>query len=89
MKHCSDHLLLDLELSALKKGLTFAVIPHRVSVVEIVTAMESACRSLGSGDAHELRPKVVQLLDRHDKVKDQNVTNNEWEVIDKLIPSLC
>ena len=65
----------------LKKGLNFAITSHRFPVVEIVTATESACNSLGSGDAHELMSKVVQLLDRHDTVKDQNVTKKEWEVI--------
>ena len=52
--------------------------------VDMVTATESACRSLDCSDAHVLRAKVVQLLDRHDKVKDQNVTRKEWEAIDKL-----
>ena len=64
MKNCFDHLLSDPELSVLKKGQNIVVTPCRVPVVEIVTAMESAC----NGDAHELRPKVVQLLDREDKV---------------------
>ena len=64
MKTCSDYLLIDLELSVLKKWLNFANTPRRVPVVEIVTAMKSACRSLDSGDAHELRAKVVHLFDR-------------------------
>ena len=79
-----DHLLSDPELSVLMKGLNFAVTPQKVPVAEIVTATESACRSLDSGDVHGLRAKVVQLLDRQDKVKDQNVTRKEWEAIDKL-----
>ena len=74
----------DLALSVLKKGLNFVITPRKVPVVEIVTAMESACISLDSGNAHELRAKVVQLLDRQDKLKDQNVTKKEWEVNDKL-----
>ena len=78
VKNCSDHLLLDLELSVLKKGLSFVVTPHRVPVMEIVTATESGCRSPGSGDAHELKSNAVQLLDRQDMVKDQNVTKIEW-----------
>ena len=41
----SDCLLSDPELSVLKKGLNFVVTHHRVPVVEIVTATESACRS--------------------------------------------
>ena len=74
VKNCYDHLLLELELAVLKKGLDFGVTPHRVSVVEIVTAMELACRSLVSGDAHVLRSQVAQLLYKRDKEKDQNVT---------------
>ena len=27
---------------------------------------------------------MEKLLDRHDKVKDQNVMKKEWKVIDKL-----
>ena len=42
--------------------------------MEMVTATESAHKSLDSNDAHDLRARVVHLLDRHDKVKDQNVT---------------
>ena len=36
-----------------------------------MTSTKSACRSLDSGDAHELRAKGVQLLDRQDKVKER------------------
>ena len=81
---CSDHLLSDPELSVLKKRLNLAVTSCRVPIVEIMIAMELACRSLCSGDAHELRSKVVQLFDRQDKVKDKNVAKKEWEVTDKL-----
>ena len=84
VKNCSDYLLLDLELFVLEKGLNFGVTPCRDPGVDIVTTMASACRSLGSRDAHGLRAKVTHLLDRHDKVKDQNVTKNEWEAIEKL-----
>ena len=64
VKNCSDHLLSDPELSMLKKGLNFEVTLHRVPVVEIVTAIESDCRSLDSCDTDELKAKVVKLLDR-------------------------
>ena len=65
------------------KRVNFEITPCRVPVVEIGTATKSTCRSLDSGDAHELKAKVVQPLDRQDKV-DQNVTKKEWEAIDKL-----
>ena len=64
MKNCSECLFSDLEVSVLEKGLNFVVTPRRVPVVDIVTAMQSTCRSLYSGNAPELRAKVVQLLDR-------------------------
>ena len=72
-----------LELSVLKKGLKIVVTPHTGPVVEMVTATASACRSLYSCDAQDLRARV-QMLGRHDKVKDQNVTTKEWKVIDTL-----
>ena len=49
VRNCYDHLLSDPELSVLKKN--FDVTPHRVPVVDIVTATKSACRSPGSGKA--------------------------------------
>ena len=64
-------------------GLNF-VTPRGVPVVEVVTATELACRSLDSVDAHALRAKLVQLLDKQNKVKDQNGNKKEWEEIDKL-----
>ena len=68
----------------MKKGLNFVVTTCKVPLVAIVTATELTCRCLDIGDAHELKAKMVQLLDRQDMVKDQNVTNKEWEMIDKL-----
>ena len=47
VKNGSDHLLEDPELSVLKKELNFTVTPHRVPVVDIITATE--CKSLGEG----------------------------------------
>ena len=60
------------------------VISSKVPVVEIVTATKSTYIFLDSGDSHELRVELVQLLDRPDKVKDKNVTKEDWEPIDKL-----
>ena len=68
----------------LKKGLNFAVTPRKVPVVDIVTATESACRSLNNGDANELRSKVVNILNKNEKVKEQNVGKDEWDAIDNL-----
>ena len=40
VKNCAERLLCDPDLSVLKKGLKFKVTPHRVQVVEMVTATE-------------------------------------------------
>ena len=61
VQNCFDHLLSDLEISVLKQRLNFVVTPLRVPVVDIVTAMESACMFLVSGDVHDLSATVVQL----------------------------
>jgi hypothetical protein len=84
VKNCSDRILSDPELSVLKKGLNFAVTPRKVPVVDIIMATESACRRLNSGNANELRAKVVNILDRNEKVEKQNVSNEEWKAIDNL-----
>ena len=84
VKNISDHILSDPELSILKKGLNFAVTPRRVPVVDTITATEAACRDLNSGDANELRARVSGILKRHDRVKEQNVSKQEWQAIEQL-----
>ena len=86
VKNCSDHILSDTELSVLKNGLNFVVTPKRLLVVDLVTAMESACRQLGGGDANELRSKVVNILGRGEKVLEMvhNITREERGAIDGL-----
>ena len=84
VKNISDRILSDPELSILKKGLNFAVIPRRVPVVDTITATEAACRDLNSGDANELRARVSGILKRHDRVKEQNVSKQEWQAIEQL-----
>ena len=84
VKNCSDRILADPELSILKKGLKFAITPKRLPIVDIITATESACRSLKSGDANELRAKVVNIINKHEKIKDQNVSKEEWKAIENL-----
>ncbi len=84
VKNCSDRILSVLELSILKKGLNFTITPKHLPIVDIITATESACRSLKGGDASELRAKVVNIINKHDKIKDENVSNEEWKAIDNL-----
>ena len=48
----------------------------------IITATESACRMLNSGDANELSFKVVNMLEKTDKDMEQNVSKEELESID-------
>ena len=82
VKNCSDRILSDPELSVLRKGLNFAVTPRKPPVIDIVTATESACRSLNTSDANELRAKVVNILSNNTQVKEQNVTKDEWKAIE-------
>ena len=84
VKNCSDRILSDPELSVLRKGLNFAVTPRKPPVIDIVTATESACRSLNASDANELRAKVVSILSNNTQVKEQNVTKDEWKAIEDL-----
>ncbi|XP_068748853.1 uncharacterized protein [Montipora capricornis] len=84
VKNCSDRILSDPELSVLKKGLNFAVTPRRVPIVDIVTVTESACRQLNNSDSINLTAKVLNLLEHNDKVKDQNVSDEERKAIDDL-----
>ena len=84
VKNISDRILSDPELSVLKKGLNFAVTPRQVPVVDTITATEAACRDLNSGDANELRARVSGILKRHDRVKEQNVSKQEWQAIEQL-----
>ena len=74
VKNSSDHLPSDPELSVLMKGLNFAVTHRRVLVIHSITATASPCKSHGVGDVHEL---TVNVLERHDKVRDQNVSKSE------------
>ena len=84
VKNCSDRILSDPELSVLRKGLNFAVTPRKPPVIDIVTATESACRSLNASDASEVRAKVVNILSNNTQVKEQNVTKDEWKAIEDL-----
>ena len=56
----------------------------RIPVVEIITATETACRSLGYGDAYELKAKAVSSLDNNEKVNVQNVTRKECGATEDL-----
>ena len=65
----------------MRKGLNSAVTPKRLPVTDIVTLTESAYRSLTSGDDQELPAKVINIGNKHDKIKDQNMSDEEWRVI--------
>ena len=45
-----------------KKGLNFAVASKKIPVVEIVTAVESACLKLNKSDADDLRSSVNNIF---------------------------
>ena len=61
--------------------MNFAVTPYKAHVIDIVTATETACRSLNQGDANELRAKVLNLVEKGVKVRNQNVNKEEWKAI--------
>ncbi|XP_070550371.1 uncharacterized protein [Ptychodera flava] len=82
VKNCSSRVLTDTELSVLAKGLNYAVTPKEIPVVDIISATESACRTLPDRDGSELRSKVTNLLSRPKKLE-SNLTVNEWKALDK------
>ena len=53
-------------------------------MIDTITATETACRDLNVGDANELRAKVLGILKKHDKVNEQNGSQQEWQTIDQL-----
>ncbi|XP_078582762.1 uncharacterized protein LOC144865701 isoform X2 [Branchiostoma floridae x Branchiostoma japonicum] len=83
VKNCSDRLLRDPELSVLVKGLNFAATDRHVPVVEIVTQTELACRKIPDREAHLLRSKVSNLLNKPKK-KQSNLSKEEQEALKSL-----
>ena len=84
VKNCSQRILSDPELSVLKKGLNFAVVPKQLPVVDLVTVTETACRSLPANDASELRAKVATVISKNRNIKESNISNDEWRAIESL-----
>ena len=39
---------------------------------------------LQGGDANKLRAKVINIVNKHDKIKDQNMSNDEWRATETL-----
>ena len=52
--------------------------------MEFITATESACRNLNISDATELKAKMVNVLCKHDKISDRNVSREESKAINDL-----
>ena len=84
VKNVWSYILSDPQLSILKKDLNFTVTLRWIPVVGTITATETACRGLDSGDANERRAKVSGILKKRDKIGEQNVSKQEWEAIDQL-----
>ena len=62
VKNFSNRVLNPTETRVLSKGLNFAVTSNKIPVVEIVTAVESACLNLHKSDAEDLRSRVNNIL---------------------------
>ena len=50
-------------------------------MVDYIVATEVACKSLDNGQSAELRSKVLGVLNRHDRLKDSNVTYEEYKAL--------
>ena len=76
-KNCPDRILIDTKLLVLRKVLNYAVTLEGLLVADIVhvTFTKSACRSFTNGDAQENWVKVINIVNKHDKIKDQNVSD--------------
>ncbi|XP_072042470.1 uncharacterized protein [Amphiura filiformis] len=74
----SDRDLSDNELSVLKKGLNFSVVPDSVPTAEFVTGIETACYALGSNSdtSTQLRSDCVRIL-KDCKLPKSNISKGE------------
>ncbi|XP_072033573.1 uncharacterized protein [Amphiura filiformis] len=69
VKHCSQRILNDPELSVLAKGLNYAVAPNKFPVVDIITSTETACRNLSERDRGEEELKAVDNLKKDKDIR--------------------
>ena len=63
----------------------FAVTPAKLTIVDIVTTTEVACRNLSEGDASELRAKIFNLVSRPNANNiDSNLSKEERKALQDL-----
>ena len=85
VKNFSNRDLNATETRLLSKGLNFAVASKKIPVVEIVTAVESACLKLNKSDADDLRSSVNNILKKQRSPNTQsNLSKEEQRALQEL-----
>ena len=79
----SSRPLSDTEVSLLKKGLNFALIPSNIPVTEIVAKVESTMRTLDSVQADTVR-RTVNVILQQAKPPKPNITKDMQEALKNL-----
>ena len=79
----SSRPLRDTEVSLLKKGLNFALIPSNIPVTEIVAKVESTMRTLDSEQADTVR-RTVNVILQQAKPPKPNITKDMQEALINL-----
>ena len=79
----SSRPLSDTEVSLLKKGLNFALIPSNIPVTEIVAKVESTMRTLDSEQADTVR-RTVNVILQQAKPPKPNITKDKQEALKNL-----
>ena len=83
MINLSSRPLSDTEVSLLKKGLNFALIPSNIPVTEIVAKVESTMRTLDSEQADTVR-RTVNVILQQAKPPKPNITKDMQEALINL-----
>ena len=85
VKNFSNRDLNATETRMLSKGLNFAVTSKKIPVVEIVTAVESACLKLNKSDADDLRSSVNNIFKKQRSPNTQcNLSEEEQQALQDL-----
>ena len=79
----SSRPLSDTEVSLLKKGLNFALIPSNIPVTEIVAKVKSTMRTLDSEQADTVR-RTVNVILQQVKPPKPNITKDKQEALKNL-----
>ncbi len=70
-------------ISALKKGLNFAVAPNRIPTEKIISGVEAAIRRIPTDTSEEIRQEIATII-RKSKLPKRNVTKQEIQALKEL-----